>query len=73
MPGQVVGVAIGIRFQLPSVDTSPASLRTTVSVVHTERLAQDMYHVGVQFIDLDDESVKAIENYVEECWEQQQT
>ncbi len=69
VPGQVAGVEVGIRFQFKSVHDNQTSLRTNVSVVHTERLAQDKYHVGVQFIGLDNESFRAIEDYVEQCSE----
>ncbi len=67
MPGQVAGITIGICLQFPSGDAPQTRLRVKASVVHTERLAQDIYHVGVQFIDLDKASARAVEDYVEEC------
>jgi hypothetical protein len=72
MPGQVAGIKIGIRFQFPSGSAPQATLRANVSVVHTERLAQDTYHVGVQFVDLDKATTRALEDYVEECRDLQQ-
>lgn len=65
MPGQVAGITIGICLQFPSGDAPHTRLRVKVSVVHTERLAQDKYHVGVQFIDLNEASARAVEDYVE--------
>ncbi len=72
IPGQVIGVKMGIRFQIKSAGEAPTSLRADVLVVHTERLAQDEYHVGVQFIELDKAVARALGNYIEECRELQQ-
>ena len=71
MPGQVAGITIGICLQFPSGNAPQTMQRVKVSVVHTERLAQDKYHVGVQFIDLDKASARALENYVEKCMDLQ--
>jgi 5-formaminoimidazole-4-carboxamide-1-beta-D-ribofuranosyl 5'-monophosphate synthetase len=67
MPGQVDGIKIGIRFQFSSGNAPTTTLQANVSVVHTERLAQDKYHVGVQFINLDKATARMLEDYVEEC------
>jgi hypothetical protein len=71
-PGQVTGVEIGIRFQFQSGHQAPTSLQLNVRVVHTERLAQDKFHVGVMFIDLDESVARILENYIEECRKLQQ-
>ena len=65
-PGLVTGVEIAISFQIPSAREAPTSLQLTVSVIHTERLAQDNYHVGVMFTDMAKPGVRALENYINE-------
>lgn len=66
MPGRVTGVEAGIRFRLPSSQDSSASLRARIRVVYTERLAQDKYLVGVQFIDLDEKTARALQGCIDE-------
>ena len=50
--GVVLDVFINIQFNLSEDDAPDSLIKTGARVVHTERLAQDLFQVGVQFIDL---------------------
>ena len=67
MLGQVSGVEIGIRFQFQCAHDHVTKIQASVSVIHIERLAQDKYHVGTQYTDLDTAKARALEKYIEEC------
>jgi hypothetical protein len=68
IPGQVSDVEMEIQFQLHNDDKKqPLSVRTRARIIHTERLAQDSYTLGVQFIALneaDDNGIKSCIRYM---------
>ncbi len=71
-PGQILDVEMDIAFDLPPVDDTPAlPVRTRARVVHSERLAQDEFHVGVQFMDLEQSISGPIESYINALLEQE--
>jgi hypothetical protein len=64
-PGQILDVEMDVVFDLPQEgDTAPLPVRTRATVVHSERLAQDEFHVGVQFIDLEQSMSGPLERYI---------
>ena len=65
IPGQVTGVVIEILFDLqtPLQDRQPFD--ATARVVHSERLAQDVFHVGIQFHEVDESEMTALKGYIE--------
>ena len=63
-PGLVLDVFVEIEFQLPLSGEETHSIHTSATVIHTERLAQDCYHVGVQFVQPADRDVRVIEEYI---------
>ena len=63
--GVVLDVYINIHFNL-SADGEPETIiKTGARVIHTERLAQDLYQVGVKFIDLTEKAIKNLETFIE--------
>lgn len=62
--GVVLDVYIEIHFRLQPEDKRAAAIMTRAKVIHTERLAQDLYQVGVQFIDLDQEATERLETFI---------
>lgn len=66
-PGLVTGVSIHVQFRL-TLDgrKTPARISTTADIIHTERLAQDIYHVGIQFTGLGEDESKALQSYINE-------
>jgi c-di-GMP-binding flagellar brake protein YcgR len=70
-PGLVSDVIIQLRFQLPLPGRKrPVLINSSASVIHTERLAQDNYHIGVRFQDLRDTDRKSLMAYIEDQQEQ---
>jgi hypothetical protein len=66
IPGQVIDVDIEIDFRLEYLGReNPLPVRTRARIVHTERLAQDRYTLGVQFIALGDAESRGIESYLQ--------
>lgn len=64
-PGLAQDVEIEVQFQfaLPG-STDPHIIKTAATIIHTERLAQDCYHVGAQFNLLPDPDAQALETYI---------
>ena len=65
IPGQVSGVTIEIHFNLQSLPQEHHAFNATARVIHSERLAQDVFHVGVQFIHLDENELMVLRGYIE--------
>lgn len=63
-PGPVLDVEIEIQFALQPGEHRETAFDTRASVVHSERLAQDLFHVGIQFSDLDNAVVERLEAYI---------
>ena len=62
--GVVLDVYIEIHFRLQPEDKHAAAIMTNAKVIHTERLAQDLYQVGVQFIDFDQAATARLETFI---------
>lgn len=66
IPGQVSDVDIDIRFQLHNPGhNKPLAIRSRAHIIHTERLAQDSYTLGIQFIALQDSDRSGIMTFIE--------
>ena len=65
--GVVLDVFINIQFNLSEDDAPDALIKTGARVVHTERLAQDLFQVGVHFIDLTQAATEKLQIYIGEC------
>jgi hypothetical protein len=63
-PGQVLDVKIDIHFELLTATGNTAPVITPATIIHSERLAQDVFHVGVQFYDLDDSMLQILKTYI---------
>jgi len=63
-PGQILNVEMEISFALPRTADELTQIRTRASVVHSERLAQDEFHVGVQFIEPEDSVIRQLERFI---------
>jgi c-di-GMP-binding flagellar brake protein YcgR len=72
-PGQVTGVVIEIQFDLQLPAEPRLSLDTSARVIHSERLAQEVFHVGVQFIRISETAVATLERYIAATHSQQQS
>jgi hypothetical protein len=64
--GVVLDVFINIQFNLSEDDAPDSLIKTGARVVHTERLAQDLFQVGVQFIDLPQPATEKLQIFIGE-------
>lgn len=65
-PGQVADVDVCIKFTLRPVNRRAMNMDLTARVIHTERLAQDTYHIGIEFRELRKTDYNRIESHIEE-------
>ena len=63
-PGQILDVEMDVSFELPQADASALPIRTRARVVHSERLSQDEFHVGVQFMSLAEAVSVPLQSYI---------
>jgi len=62
--GVVLDAYVEILFRLLPEDRRTAAIKTGARVIHTERLAQDLYQVGVEFIDLNRTMTQKLESFI---------
>jgi len=65
--GVVLDVFINIHFNLSEDESLDSLIKTGARVIHTERLAQDLFHVGVEFIDLTQVATKSLQDFIGGC------
>ena len=65
-PGRVVDVIIEIDFELHPPGQPVSGCNTRATIIHSERLSQDEFHIGVQFTSMDDATFKLLKACVEE-------
>ena len=63
--GLIMDAGIDIQFKLPSDKKRTTAIKTSARIIHSERLAQDVFHVGVQFNTLDINALRQLEAYIE--------
>ena len=67
-PGPVMDIVIEIHFELQLPDLTAQAVKCKATLIHFERLAQENYHVGVQFINMNN---TALEAFLETALEKQ--
>ncbi|MDH5513846.1 MAG: PilZ domain-containing protein [Gammaproteobacteria bacterium] len=65
-PGQVADVSVCIKFSLHPTNRRAMNMDLNSLVIHTERLAQDTYHIGIQFSELRKTDYNRLESHIEE-------
>jgi hypothetical protein len=65
-PGMVNDVMVEVVFSPgdPAAE-NPSPVETSALIIHSERLAQDSYHVGIQFTDLRETDSMRLRAYIE--------
>ena len=63
-PGQVIDVTVEVKFSLRPVEGAAVDLQLTALVIHSERLAQDSFHIGIQFTDMRKPDFNLIEDHI---------
>ena len=62
--GLIMDVDIDVQFELPSDNQQTVVIKTGARIIHSERLAQDVFHVGIQFKTLDAGAFRQVEAYI---------
>ena len=68
--GVVLDVFINIHFNLAEDESPDSLIKTGARIIHTERLAQDLFQVGVEFIDLTQAASESLKNFIGGCQEE---
>ena len=63
--GLIMDVEVEVQFSLPSDNKSTTVIKTGASIIHSERLAQDLFHVGIQFNTLNSNVRRQLEVFIE--------
>ena len=63
--GLIMDAGIDIQFKLPSDKKRTTAIKTSARIIHSERLAQDVFHVGVKFNSLNINALRQLETYIE--------
>lgn len=64
--GLILGVEVVIHFTIKLKGKRATAVKTPARVIHSERLAQNLFHIGIQFLGLDLATVEKLEAYIEE-------
>ena len=64
--GLIMDASIEIKFKLPSSGKRATAIKTNARLIHSERLAQDVFHVGIQFISLNKTAISKLEAFIQE-------
>ena len=64
-PGMVMDVVLEVHLRLRSGDSSRVpTVSGKARLAHYERLAQDCFHVGIEFVELDKVQQRKLEDYI---------
>jgi c-di-GMP-binding flagellar brake protein YcgR len=64
--GLILGVEIVIHFTIKQQDKRASAIKTPARIIHSERLAQDLFHVGIRFLGLEPTTAGKLETYIGE-------
>jgi len=63
--GLMVDVTIDVHLKLPTDKKRATTIKSTASIIHSERLSQDEYHVGINFTSLSLSAIQQLSDYIE--------
>lgn len=63
--GLIMDVTVDVQFTLPFEKQRANNIKAAARIVHSERLAQDVFHVGVQFTGLGIDETRQLEAYIQ--------
>ena len=65
-PGQVSDVPVIVKFSLSPIGRRAMNMQLTAMVIHSERLAQDRFHIGIQFTGVSKANMNRLENHIDQ-------
>ena len=63
--GLIMDVEIDVQFKLPADGKCVTAIKIGARIIHSERLAQDLFHVGIQFKTLNINASSQLQGYIE--------
>ena len=66
-PGTVIDVVLEICLRIKAGSQRATIIKEKAQLVHYERLAQDRFHVGVEFQSLDHTAKNKLDEYIDAC------
>lgn len=63
-PGMVMDVVLDVHLKLASGNSRAPTVSGRARLAHYERLAQDRFHVGIEFVELDKAQQRKLEDYI---------
>ena len=73
IPGMVSDVMLEVRLKLKTDGGRAAVVNGKVRLVHYERLAQDRFHVGVEFTGIDTAQQRKLEDFINDRIQEAET
>jgi c-di-GMP-binding flagellar brake protein YcgR len=73
IPGTVSDVMLEVRLKLKTGEERAAVVNGRARLVHYERLAQDRFHVGVEFASIDKAQQRKLEDYINDRMREAET
>jgi c-di-GMP-binding flagellar brake protein YcgR len=73
IPGMVSDVMLEVRLKLKTGEGRAAVVTGKVRLVHYERLAQDRFHVGVEFTGMDRAQQRKLEDFINDRIQEAET
>jgi hypothetical protein len=67
-PGTILDVVLDFHFEIGTDSRKASPVRGKARLVHYERLAQDRFHVGIEFLDLEHELQGRLDEYID-AWD----
>ena len=64
-PGQVMDVQVEIKFALQPINQPSVDMQLGAMVIHSERLAQDNFHIGIQYKGISKSDLNLLEEYIQ--------
>lgn len=64
--GLIIRAEIVVHFTIKLQGKRASVIKTPARIIHSERLAQDLFHVGIQFLGLESTAASKLETYIEE-------
>ena len=61
--GLIMDVDINVQLTLPDT-TKRGTIKSAARIIHSERLAQDVFHIGIKFLGLDLTAVQLLDTFI---------
>ena len=71
-PGMISDVMVEIQYEILRPDQTTLAVKCNANLIHFERLAQNNFHLGIEFVRMDKSTKKGLRSYLQSALETQQ-